>query len=54
MAEPEHECAVADPFLRPTSNLDALDANITDALAELRGARKILEHSPTVENQHVE
>ncbi|WP_372728961.1 hypothetical protein [Nocardioides sp.] len=51
MTEPEHKC-VADPFLRPVGDMAALDANIVDALAELRGARQIMEHSPTGENQH--
>jgi hypothetical protein len=33
-------------------DFEQLDASITDALGELRGARRIFDHSPTVENQH--
>ena len=47
----EHECAVADPFVQPASDLAKLHASIVDALAELHGARRIYEHSPTSENQ---
>jgi hypothetical protein len=35
-----------DPFVRPVSDLQSLHANIVDALAELRGARAIQQHSP--------
>lgn len=51
MISDEHKCAVADPFVRPSSDLDALHANIVDALAELRGARQIHAHSPNAESQ---
>lgn len=35
-----------DPWVKPASNVESLHAQITDALAELRGAREIADHSP--------
>jgi hypothetical protein len=38
------------PRPRPVSDIESLHANITDALAELRGAREIHAHSPDAES----
>jgi hypothetical protein len=40
---------IDDVFVKPTSNLESLHAQITDALRELRGARAIQVHSPGAE-----
>lgn len=42
-----------DPFTPPPAELAKLEREITHALAELRGARDIADHSPTAHNEDV-
>lgn len=44
---------MADPFTPPAADLTRLHTDIADALTELRGARDVYDHAPSIENANL-